>query len=113
MRVLPWFPVSYYVLVSLVRLLGIGLYIGYLVQVGLLMIVLPWSNVWGLLMTRISPGASWLLDAPAVRGALTAFGVVHLAMVVLELVAAGDRDRRHRHVAAPTRETSAQDRHQS
>ena len=76
-----------------VQLLGTGLYIGYLVQVGLLLIYLPWSRLWGLLLTRLPPGAAFLLDAPAVRGALAAFGVLHLALVVAEVVVAGDRGR--------------------
>ena len=76
-----------------VQLLGTGLYIGYLVQVGLLLIYLPWSRLWGLLLTRLPPGPALILDAPAVRGALAAFGVLHLALVVAEVVAAGDPGR--------------------
>lgn len=72
-----------------IRLLLIVLYVGYLVQVGLLMVWLPWSRLWELLMVRMPPSAVWFLDAPAARGAITAFGVLHLAMVVAELVHAG------------------------
>jgi hypothetical protein len=72
------------------------LYIGYLVQIGLLMVWLPWSRIWELLMMRIPPAASWFLDAPAVRGSITAFGLLHLAMVVAELVHAGAKDRARR-----------------
>jgi hypothetical protein len=86
-----------------VQLLGTGLYIGYLVQVGLLMIYLPWSRLWGLLIARLPPNAAWLLDAPAVRGALTGFGVLHLVMVCAELVAAGAHDRQSRRPADPSR----------
>jgi len=78
------------------RLLVTTLYIGYLVQVGLLMVVLPWSTLWPLLMTRLPPTAAWLLDAPAVRGALAGFGLLHLLLVVAEVVHAGARDVRQR-----------------
>lgn len=91
----------------LLQLLGIGLYIGYLVQVGLLLVFLPWSNMWGLLVARLPPAAAWLIDAPVTRGALTGFGVLHLAMVVVELVAAGARDvEKRRPEAPPTRSES-------
>lgn len=83
------------------QLLGTGLYIGYLVQVGLLLIYLPWSRLWGLLISRLPPDAAWLLDAPAARGALTGFGVLHLVMVCAELVAAGAHDRRNRRSSGP------------
>ena len=74
------------------RLLLVVLYIGYLVQVGLLMIWLPWSKLWALLMVQLPQTAAWFLDSPAVRGSITAFGVLHLAMVVAELIDAGARD---------------------
>lgn len=76
------------------RLLLTAIYIGYLVQVGLLMIIVPWSAVWRLLMSRIPPSAAWFLDAPASRGALSALGVLHLLLVVAEVVHAGVRERR-------------------
>ena len=78
--------------VKALRLVLVVLYIGYLVQVGLLMIWLPWSRLWALLMVQLPQSAAWFLDAPAVRGSITAFGVLHLAMVVAELVDAGARD---------------------
>ena len=76
------------------RLVFTAVYIGYLVQVGLLLIIMPWSSAWRILMSRIPPTAAWLLDAPAVRGALTALGVLHLLLVVAEVVHAGARERR-------------------
>ena len=70
-------------------MIGTVCYISYLVQVGMLMIWLPWSKLWPLLMTRIPTPVALILDAPGTRGALTAFGVLHLAMVVVELIRAG------------------------
>lgn len=77
------------------RLLVTTIYIGYLVQVGLLMVILPWSDVWRLLIAQLPLRVAWILDAPAARGALTGFGVLHLLLVVAEIVHAGQRDRQH------------------
>jgi len=78
------------------KLLAMVLYIGYLVQVGLLMIWLPWSGIWGLLVVKMPVRAAWLLDAPMIRGAITAFGVLHLLMVFAELVHAGTQQSNRR-----------------
>ena len=75
------------------RLLVTTIYIGYLVQVGLLMVVLPWSDLWRLLIAQLPLRVAWILDAPAARGALTGFGVLHLLLVAAEIVHAGQRDR--------------------
>jgi hypothetical protein len=89
--------------VRLPRLVLTAVYIGYLVQVGLLMIIVPWSTAWRVLMTRIPPPAAWLLDDPAARGALTALGVLHLLLVVAEVVHAGARERRTPPPPSPAR----------
>jgi hypothetical protein len=72
--------------VKLGRFFLIVLYMGYLVNAGLLLILLPWSRAWGLLLTRFPPGAAALLDLPWIRGLLSAFGVLHLLLVAWELV---------------------------
>lgn len=59
---------------------------GYLVNAGLMLIMLPWSKTWGLLMSRFPIAAASLLDSPWIRGVLTAFGVLHLMLVVWELL---------------------------
>ncbi len=71
---------------SPLRFLTIVIYIGYLVNVGLLFVVVPWSQVWGLLLTMCPTRLAAFLDLPWVRGALSAFGVLHLLLVVWELV---------------------------
>ena len=71
---------------KLSRFLLIVLYMGYLVNAGLLLIMLPWSKTWGLLMSRFPLATAGLLDAPWIRGILTAFGVLHLMLVAWELI---------------------------
>lgn len=73
-------------MVSVVRFLAIVVYIGYLVNVGLLFIVVPWSQVWGVLLTRCPMQLAEVLGLPSVRGVLSAFGVLHLALVLWELM---------------------------
>jgi len=68
------------------RFLAIVVYIGYLVNVGLLFVVVPWSQVWGLVLTMCPTRMAAVLGLPWVRGALSAFGALHLLLVVWELV---------------------------
>jgi hypothetical protein len=72
--------------VKLGRFFLIVLYMGYLVNAGLMLILLPWSRAWGLLLTRFPPGSAAILDLPWIRGALSAFGVLHLLLVAWELI---------------------------
>jgi hypothetical protein len=74
------------------------LWVGYLVQVGLLMIWLPWSRLWQLIVIKMPASAAWIVDAPALRGAITAFGVLHLVMVLVELIHAGSQENHRRQV---------------
>ena len=69
----------------ILKFLATLIYIGYLVQVGLLMTMLPWYEVWSLLVLRLPPELAAVMDWPAVRGAVTAFGVLHLALVAVEV----------------------------
>ncbi len=71
---------------KLTRFLAIVIYIGYLVNVGLFLLLIPWSQAWGMLLTRFPPAASVVLDSPWFRGLLSAFGLLHLLMVVWELL---------------------------
>ena len=75
------------------KLVLMVLYIGYLVQVGMLMIWLPWSRLWEHIVVKMPQPTAWFLDSPAFRGGITAFGVLHLAMVVVELIHAGSLTR--------------------
>ena len=70
---------------KLSRFLLIVLYLGYLVNAGLMLIILPWSVTWGLMLSRFPLSMAGLLDSPWLRGLLTAFGVLHLMLVAWEL----------------------------
>ena len=69
-----------------VRFLLIVLYMGYIVNAGLTLILLPWSSVWGLLLTQFPTTVATFLDTPLIRGVLSAFGVLHLLLVAWELI---------------------------
>ena len=71
---------------KLTRFFLIVLYLGYLVNTGLALILLPWSRAWGMLLSRFPPETSTLLDTPWFRGALSAFGILHLLLVAWELI---------------------------
>jgi len=72
--------------VKLTRFFVIVLYMGYLVNAGLLFIMLPWSRVWGLLLTQFPHPLALMLDFPWFRGMLSAFGFLHLLLVAWELI---------------------------
>jgi hypothetical protein len=73
-------------LVKLSRFLLIVIYMGYLVNAGLMLIMLPWSATWGLLLSRFPLAVAGVFDQPWIRGILTAFGVLHLMLVAWELI---------------------------
>ena len=77
---------SYYEVVSPLRFLVVVLYIGYLVNVGLLFVVVPWSQIWGLVLTMLPTRSAAFLGLPWIRGTLSAFGVLHLLLVLWEMV---------------------------
>ena len=61
-------------------------YVGYLVHVGLLLMLVPWTDLWSALILTLPLRLALVLDSPAVRGAISAFGFLHLMLVVTELV---------------------------
>jgi hypothetical protein len=71
------------------RMLLTVLYASYLTNVGLLMMLLPWSGGWSRFVLTISPQMGMFLDNPVVRGVVSAFGFLHLALLVCELVVPG------------------------
>jgi len=70
--------------VRLIRLLIVLVYAAYLVHVGLLMTILPWSEGWSFVLLQLPAGVASFLGKPAVRGVITAFGVLHLVLIVAE-----------------------------
>lgn len=75
------------------RVLLIFVYVGYLVQVGLLLTLLPWSQAWGTLVSSVPPWAMGPLDQPFVRGLISGFGALHLLLLSAELVNRPDAQR--------------------
>jgi hypothetical protein len=68
------------------RMILTVLYASYLVNVGLLLLFLPWSAAWPRFVLLIPPQLAVFLDHPAVRGAVSAFGVLHLILLLTELI---------------------------
>lgn len=65
------------------RATGVFLVILYLCCAGWFFILAPWSRLWS---SQVVPGAPWWLmtwlESPALRGALSGFGVLHFAVAV-------------------------------
>jgi len=81
-KVPPW----YYDAVRLLRFVLIVVYIGYLVWVGLLMLLLPWSTAWPTILTWIPYPIATVLDLPALRGLISGFGLLHLLLLAAEML---------------------------
>jgi len=75
--------------VSALRMLLTVIYASYLTNVGLLLLLLPWSEGWSRFVLLLSPQMTAFLDNPAVRGTVSAFGFLHLALLVGELFIPG------------------------
>lgn len=67
------------------RLVAAVLYTGYLVYAGLTLVLLPWHDAWDLLILRAPYHWAVTLDQPWVRGLISSFGVLHLAIVTAEI----------------------------
>jgi len=65
------------------------LYASYLTNVGLLLILLPWSKGWSRLVLTIPPQMGAILDSPVLRGVVSAFGFLHLVLLIAELLVPG------------------------
>jgi hypothetical protein len=74
------------------------LYASYLVNMGILLIMLPWSEVWAHALLLMPMRLAAVVDMPAVRGAISAFGVLHLLLLAAEFfhptLVSPSRDRR-------------------
>jgi hypothetical protein len=72
------------VAVKLGRLVLVGLYAGYLIHVGLAMLLLPWTAVWTELVLRLPGAVAAVAASPSFRGALSAFGLLHIVLAAAE-----------------------------
>lgn len=71
------------------------IYASYLTNVGLLLMLLPWSDGWSRFVLLTPPQIGVFLDAPTIRGVVSAFGFLHMALLIAEIVAHGlNADRR-------------------
>ena len=62
------------------------LYASYLVNMGILLIMLPWSEAWSRLILLMPMRIAVVIDIPAIRGSLSAFGVLHLVLLATEFL---------------------------
>ncbi len=72
-------------LVKLVRFLLIVAYGSYLTNVGLILVLLPWTETWTYIILKLPPEMAFILDSPAMKGGISAFGFLHLLMILAEL----------------------------
>lgn len=70
------------------RVFILVLYASYLTNVGLLLIMLPWSEVWIRFVLLTPPRLGIVLDSPISRGVISAFGVLHFVLLAFEIVIA-------------------------
>jgi polyferredoxin len=63
------------------------LIVAYFIEVGLILLVVPWSAFWERnYFTQTVPLVAAVLRSPALRGAVSGFGVVSLAAGIADLV---------------------------
>ncbi len=85
--------------VGLTRFTLLILYGTYLAYAGLFFLVAPWTELWTLLVIRLPALPAVVLGNPAVRGMISAFGLLHFGLAALESV------RGLRRPAQPSRST--------
>lgn len=62
------------------------LYASYLTNVGMLLLLLPWSDAWSRFVLVIPPGLGHFMDDPMIRGIISAFGLLHILLLLVELL---------------------------
>lgn len=72
--------------VRAIRVFAMVIYASYLTNVGLLLMLLPWSEGWSRFVLLVPTGVAMILDAPVFRGLISAFGFLHLALLIGELL---------------------------
>ncbi|MCP4897665.1 MAG: hypothetical protein GY906_11895 [bacterium] len=79
---------------KIVRWILLVLYVGYLTQVGLTLLMLPWMPLWSFILLKLPLELTPFLQSPMTRGVVSAFGLLHLLMIVLEFLHAGFQAKR-------------------
>ncbi len=72
--------------VRLGRMIAVILYATYLVHVGFLFTLAPWSPFWNQFLALLHPPWSLWLSSSMVRGFVTAVGCLHLLLAAAEAV---------------------------
>ncbi|MEM7048121.1 MAG: hypothetical protein AAF604_00595 [Acidobacteriota bacterium] len=69
----------------------------YCAEAGIFLVVAPWNSGWDRLVLQLGPAALRdVLLSPALRGAITGFGLIHLLWVLHDLKTLLERRRRLR-----------------
>lgn len=61
------------------------LYASYLTYAGLIFLLLPWSTLWALALEKLPVALAIPLGRPALRGMLSAFGLLHFIVAFNEI----------------------------
>jgi len=78
-------PTVYNTPVRLIRFLLILIYASYLAYAGVIFLLLPWSELWTLAMEKLPASFAIPLGHPAVRGMISAFGILHFLIALGEI----------------------------
>ncbi len=72
--------------VPLIRSLLLLLYATYLAYAGLFFLLVPWSEIWIILVMRLPFPIAVVLGHPSTKGMLSAFGLLHFVLALYEAV---------------------------
>ncbi len=70
--------------VPLTRFLLVLLYATYLAYAGLFFLLVPWTEIWTVLVMRLPFPIAVVLGHPSVKGMLSAFGLLHFILAIFE-----------------------------
>jgi len=71
--------------VRLIRFLLILIYASYLAYAGIIFLLLPWSGIWTMAMEKLPASFAIPLGHPALRGMISAFGLLHFLVALSEI----------------------------
>ncbi len=70
--------------VPYVRFLLLLLYATYLSYAGLFFLLVPWTEIWTMLVMRLPVLLAAFLGHPSVKGMISAFGLLHFILAFVE-----------------------------